>query len=229
MREATQQLLSGGPLVVGTVHSAGSLALAGTLLPGEVDVLEYRIDSLAEIIGDAERAVIASRIPVLLTVRHPDEGGSAPLDAVQRKALYRRFIPRAAFVDIELRSLPEFADVLKDARRAGCGVIVSSHDFSETPPSAEIDERQGEAFEAGADIFKIACLTSTAGDLARLLDFTERPAGGLHSVMGMGRFGRVSRLALAEAGSVLNYGYLDAPNAPGQWEARELRRLIARK
>ena len=44
--------------------------------------------------------------------------------------------------------------------------------------------------------------------------------------MGMGEFGRVSRLALAKAGSVLNYGYLDEPNAPGQWEARELRQLL---
>lgn len=222
-------MLASGPLVVGTVHSAGSLALAGTLRPGEVDVLEFRIDSLAEIIGDAERAMIASRIPVLLTVRHPDEGGSAPLDAAQRKALYRKFIPYAAFVDIELRSLPEFTDVGEEARQSGCAVIVSSHDFSDIPPSAEIESRQARAFEAGADIFKIACVTSTAGDLARLLEFTERPATGPHSVMGMGRFGRVSRLALAEAGSVLNYGYLDAPNAPGQWEARELRRLIAGK
>ena len=45
--------------------------------------------------------------------------------------------------------------------------------------------------------------------------------------MGMGVFGKVSRLALAKAGSALNYGYLDRPNAPGQWEARELKKLIS--
>ena len=45
--------------------------------------------------------------------------------------------------------------------------------------------------------------------------------------MGMGKFGKASRLALAKAGSVLNYGYLDCPNAPGQWEATELKRLLA--
>jgi 3-dehydroquinate dehydratase len=26
----------------------------------------------------------------------------------------------------------------------------------------------------------------------------------------------------------LNYGYLDRPNAPGQWEARELKALLSR-
>ena len=46
--------------------------------------------------------------------------------------------------------------------------------------------------------------------------------------MGMGAFGQVSRLVLACAGSVLNYGYLDKPNAPGQWEARELTGLLRR-
>ena len=42
------------------------------------------------------------------------------------------------------------------------------------------------------------------------------------------RMGQVSRLVLACAGSILNYGYLDKPNAPGQWEARELRELLRR-
>jgi len=46
-------------------------------------------------------------------------------------------------------------------------------------------------------------------------------------VMGMGNFGKISRLTLAKAGSVLNYGYLDHPNAPGQWEARDLKRQIS--
>ena len=47
------------------------------------------------------------------------------------------------------------------------------------------------------------------------------------SVMGMGRFGKISRLLLAQAGSVLNYGYLDRPNASGQWEARLLKSRLA--
>ena len=45
--------------------------------------------------------------------------------------------------------------------------------------------------------------------------------------MGMGRFGKVSRLLFAQAGAVLNYGYLDKPNASGQWEATLLKKRIA--
>ncbi len=47
------------------------------------------------------------------------------------------------------------------------------------------------------------------------------------AVMGMGPLGRVSRLALATAGSVLNYGYLGSgPQVPGQWSAATLRERI---
>ena len=87
-------------------------------------------------------------------------------------------------------------------------------------------DRERRAFSAGADVFKIATATNEPRTLARLLEFSATPARGHRAVMGMGKFGQVSRLALACAGSILNYGFLDKPNAPGQWEARELRALI---
>lgn len=226
MKETTQRLLGSGPLVVGTVHSPGSLRVAAKLRAGEVDVLEFRIDALAEQLDAVERVMKAARLPALLTVRHPAEGGLNALDAKHRKELYRRFLPYAALIDVELRSLPKFADIVAEARQVKCVVVVSSHDFKKTPPTAELIARQTRAFAGGADIFKVACVTSKARDLARLLEFSGIPQKGMRSIMGMGRFGKASRLALAEAGSFLNYGYLHEPNAPGQWEARELRKLV---
>jgi 3-dehydroquinate dehydratase-1 len=44
--------------------------------------------------------------------------------------------------------------------------------------------------------------------------------------MGMGQLGCASRLLFAKAGSVLNYGWLGAPQVAGQWGAREFRRLL---
>lgn len=220
-------MLARGPLVVGTVHSPGSLRLAAKLKAGEIDVLEFRIDALAEQLDAAERTMKATPLPSLLTVRHPAEGGINALAAKRRKELYRRFLPHAALIDIELRSLPQFADIVEEAHAAGCAVVISNHDFKKTPSITQLIARQKTAFANGADIFKIACVTQKAGDLAQLLDFSEKPARGMRSVMGMGRFGKASRLALAQAGSVLNYGYLHEPNAPGQWEARELRKLLS--
>ena len=67
----------------------------------------------------------------------------------------------------------------------------------------------------------------TAADLGRLLAlFANRPPLPL-SVMGMGPYGKMSRLLFARVGSVLNYGYLHRPNASGQWEARVLKARVS--
>ena len=39
-------------------------------------------------------------------------------------------------------------------------------------------------------------------------------------------FGKISRLALAQAGSVLNYGYLGELQVPGQWAVGTLRERL---
>jgi len=92
----------------------------------------------------------------------------------------------------------------------------------------QMRERQKRAFAAGADVFKLACLADSAGSVTRLLDFVSANKGRPLATMGMGKLGQASRLVLACAGSILNYGYLDKPNAPGQWEARELKCLLRR-
>ncbi|MCX6967274.1 MAG: type I 3-dehydroquinate dehydratase, partial [Verrucomicrobia bacterium] len=81
---------------------------------------------------------------------------------------------------------------------------------------------------AGADVFKVAAVTHTARDLATLLDFlsAHSSAAPLLAVMGMGKFGKVSRVALGKAGSVLNYGYLDKPQVSGQWAVAVLKERL---
>jgi 3-dehydroquinate dehydratase-1 len=44
--------------------------------------------------------------------------------------------------------------------------------------------------------------------------------------MGMGPLGKVSRLVLPSAGSLLVYGYLDRPQVEGQWPAEEVARRL---
>ncbi len=214
--------------MVAAVHTVAGLRMAAKLRTGDVDVVEIRADALADELPAVERAMAAIVLPILLTVRHPAEGGVGGLTTTQRQALYRRLLPQAALVDLELRSHGLLGDIMETARETGVGIILSSHYFHSTPSPAKMLDLQRRAFRAGADVFKLAALAPTAPALARLLEFVARPAAGPQAVMGMGAFGQVSRLALARAGSVLNYGYLDRPNAPGQWEARELKRLLVR-
>lgn len=123
--------------------------------------------------------------------------------------------------------MKELAGILDTARRSGVKIIASAHDFHATPPVATLLRAILRAQGAGADICKLAAHADTPVALARLLGVLGRKQPLPLSVMGMGRFGKISRLLFAQAGSVLNYGYLDAPNANGQWEARLLKKRLA--
>lgn len=210
------------------VHTLAGLRIASQLRQSDVDLVEIRLDAFASGLPAVKRAVAAMALPILFTVRHPAEGGVGALSTARRRELFEAFLPSAALVDVELRSLAALPDVLASARALGVGVVVSNHHFRSTPSVSRMLTLQRQAFQGGADLFKIAALAPTVPAFARLLEFAVRPAPGPHAIMGMGAYGQVSRLALAQAGSALNYGYLDQPNAPGQWEARELKKLLAR-
>ncbi len=223
----TLKVMEGRALVVGSVHSQGSLRRALALRPGSVDVLELRVDHFAQEPAELLRVLPKLKFPLLLTVRHPLEGGAQALTFARRRALFVEFLPHAAFIDVELRSVEKLDDVMALALAQSVKVIVSNHHFRCTPKLERLESLLAQAVAAGADIFKLAALASSAADVGALLGLLARPRKIPLSVMGMGSFGKVSRLLLAKAGSVLNYGYLDKPNASGQWEATLLKTRIA--
>ena len=223
----TTRILSARPQVVGAVHSPGALRRALRIQPGEVDFLEIRVDSFAPDPAPLLRALPRLRVPLIITVRHPAEGGLHRLGFPRRRELFAQFLPFAALIDIELRSCVALASTIADARAGRVRVIVSEHHFKTSPTTARLRQTLRRARAAGADICKLAARADTPAALAQLLAlFSRRPALPL-SVMGMGTFGKISRLLLAQAGSVLNYGYLDQPNASGQWEAVLLQKRLA--
>jgi 3-dehydroquinate dehydratase-1 len=83
------------------------------------------------------------------------------------------------------------------------------------------------AQSAGLDAVKLATYLHSHEDLIRLLQITAAPLRLRISTMGMGPWGRTSRLVLAKAGSLLNYGFIGASNAPGQWPAARLKQILA--
>lgn len=210
------------PLVVGVIHTAAGFSAARR---ARVDVVEVRADALPHPPAPEELATLPH--PVILTVRSPDEGGARPISDAERLALFLELLPAAAAVDIEGRSLRSLAPLSEAAHRAGKHVIVSYHDFQGTPSPARLRAWETTARQRGADIVKIATTTEHPAAVARLLTLLENASGPL-ALMGMGPLGRASRLLFARAGSVLNYGWLAAPQVSGQWSATELRALLAR-
>lgn len=217
------------PAVVGTVHSPGSLDAALRLRTGEVDFLECRLDSFhqdARPLWEATSA-LKEKAPLIFTARHPAEGGVGDLDEKRRNELLREFLPWASFVDIELQSCTDMAPLMEQARERGVGIILSLHDFKTTPGITFLRAKARAASAARCKIFKVATRLEHPSHVATLTEFSVEWMPRMPmAVMGMGRYGMASRISLASLGSVLNYGYLDTPNAPGQWEALELKRLI---
>jgi 3-dehydroquinate dehydratase-1 len=213
------------PLVVGTIHSPGALRRALKLRAGAVDVLELRVDHFADAPDELYRAAEDLPAPLIVTVRHPREGGAGDLDAKRRRDLYWQFLPLAKYVDVELQSLRSFDVVLHGAQHQGAQAIVSDHHFGGRPSLEVLQDRWRRARKQ-ADIVKVAARVETPADLARLMAMFQFAKGAPLSVMGMGPLGKVSRLLFARLGSCLNYGYLDQPQVPGQWEATRLKERV---
>lgn len=211
--------------VVATTHTAAGLRSAQDLGARDCAYVEVRLDAFWA--GGGLPADEIRRIgpPVLLTARHPAEGGMGRLSAVRRRALFEEYLTLAQAVDVELRSVRSLAPLLTAAKRRRICRVISFHDFRGTPSLLRLREVLRRARAAGADIVKIATHLCAARDLAVLLQLQASARTPL-ATMGMGPLGKVSRLVLAAAGSRLNYGYLDKPQVPGQWPALELVRRI---
>jgi 3-dehydroquinate dehydratase-1 len=213
------------PKSVGVISSRADLR-AALRLRSPPDFFELRLDALVNDIDKAERAIPKLPAPLIITARHPLEGGANRLRANERRALLLRFLPYAAHVDIELRSLRGFRPVLEAARSKQITVIISFHDFQNTPSRNQLRAKERAALAAGAGIFKVASRTDSAAQLGRLLAFfTEQHALPV-SAMGIGKLGRASRIALARFGSVLNYAHLGKARIAGQLDLPSLRKSI---
>jgi len=209
-------------LIVGVIASPTDLRFAITMLEPP-DLFELRLDYLRGMIDQLERkmSILSGRrgesAQVIITARDPREGGANNLSLRERRELLLRFLPRAKYVDVELRSARAFKSLLTHARKQNVRRILSFHDFKSTPSARTLRAKASLAKIRGADIFKIACRTDSPAQLARLIDFvTDKDVDLPVSAMGIGKLGAISRLLLARCGSVLNYASLHRSQVEGQ-------------
>lgn len=219
--------------VVGTIHSAGALKAALKLPKGAVDFLELRLDSFVTETGNEEKTlrkkIPTLPAPLLVTARDPKEGAVNPLSWKRRLGLYREFLEHASVIDVELRNAAKAQGLLNEAHRAGVKVVFSFHDFKAMPSLDRLAALKLRAQDAGGDVFKVAAMAKTPAALSTLVELmaAHRSKEIALAAMGMGPLGKTSRLVMGRLGSVLNYGFLDRLQVPGQWPAETLKRLLA--
>lgn len=216
------------PQIVAVIASAADFQRA-TRLRRQPDFFELRLDSLAPISAEIFQLAPKLRAPLLITARHPAEGGANCLSGAQRRNLLLRFLPIARGIDVELRSVAAMRGSLETARDRGVTRIVSMHDFQRTPPAKQLAHFAKAAIDAGADILKLATRTNSIRDVEILVSFFRTLAPHMSvSVMPMGPAVRPWRLLLAREGSALNYTHLGRATVEGQWSFAEFRRALAR-
>ena len=218
--------IKGRPRIVGVIASRADLELA-LRMRSPPNLFELRLDRLANMADQVENVLPKLRTPLIITARHPQEGGAGKLRLRQRRDLLARFLDHADYVDVELRSAPALRSLLKLAKNKNVRRIISFHNFKSTPNAKILAVKAHEAKSHGADIFKVATRTDTPMELGRLVDFMTGSRSNLAlAVMGIGKLGAISRVLLARDGSVLIYASVGAgSDVEGQLSLEQLRGL----
>ena len=202
--------------IVGVITNRSELRNAARM-QHPPDLFELRLDHLVEREEEVKKTIPTLRVPIIITARHPREGGANNLTIHQRRDLLLRFLPTAKYVDVELRSAKQLSSVLDLARKRKIRRILSFHDFRSTPTSGTLHAKARAAKLMGADVFKIATRTDMPAQLTRLLEFVgQQDAEMSIAAMGIGKLGAVSRVALAQSGSALIYASIGRGRVEGQ-------------
>lgn len=227
------------PLVEGKKEKI--LLEADRLVALQPDLLEWRVDA-CELVENVEECLTLlreirksiGRIPLIFTCRIALEGGLKKLRQEKRLELFTGAISsgNVDLVDIELCNEEKFVNDIQECAKAhNVKVILSFHDFKDTPSEPFIYSKLVEAQTAGADIVKLAAMPETYGDVLTLLSATNKARNERVTVpiitMSMGRLGVVSRLAGGLFGSDITFAIGLQSSAPGQIPIKELKTGMA--
>ncbi len=196
--------------VLAAADSASSLA----------DVLEIRLDSL--FVPAVSPFVNILTKPLLFTNRAKWEGGGFDgLEEERIASLVEAVKENCAYVDLELLAPDSSHQELSMALQGGdTKLILSWHNFQETPGREELVERVAMMQDKGADICKIVTLAHSHQDVLRVLQLQEFAAQHNFPLIAfcMGRPGVISRIATVELGGYMTYCAVseDEATAPGQ-------------
>ena len=215
-----------------------------------LDLVEWRADWYQEAVCTEHTLAVLRKLrekfkkrPLLFTFRTTKEGGEQEIDREEYLKLNEAVAESglADLIDLELFTVfvegsfcgktaaEDMAPIASKARSAGTGIVMSSHDFSKTPPREALLRRFEAMSQAGADILKIAVMPETAEDVLTLLSATEEASRRWDSPlisMAMGGLGVISRLSGEVFGSSVTFASAGAASAPGQMDVAAVETIL---
>jgi 3-dehydroquinate dehydratase-1 len=197
--------------------SISSIDEIPVLLSKEVELVELRLDQIG-----TEPDAIYSKVPAAWKTIAACRPG--PYGDHQRLEWLKSSMNLGAhFVDVEVESTEEYLKEVKNhAEVNGTRVIMSYHNFQETPGYEQLVHQLELCFERGGDIAKLATMVHSLEDLLHLIRLYENP--GRKVVIGMGEMGRILRLTAPYLGAEFTFASprKGLETAPGQLDLGQL-------
>jgi len=186
-----------------------------------VEMAEIRID-LTEFNDEEIKQVFSQRKKLIATCR---PGKFTDKERIEKLKL--AIESGATFVDIEYEAPLEYRVELIDfAHTHQCDVIMSYHNYKETPDLDELEKIMLSCFKKGGDLAKIATHVNVNRDNSKILSLYKAP--GRLIAIGMGDLGKISRVVAPFLGAEFTYAALDEnlKTAPGQISYSRLNKFI---
>ncbi len=211
-----------------TIDDALSIADS---VSSQADVLEIRLDYLA--LPAVSSFVNTLTTPLLFTNRPVWEGGEFSRDEEERLGpLLEAVAQNSGYVDLELLAPDDSHQKMRTAlQESSTKLILSWHNFQDTPTREELVGRMALMQDKGADIGKIITTAHSHQDVLRVLQLQEvaEQLGFPLITFCMGRLGVVSRVATCNLGGYMTYCAVSSRDAtaPGQLSVMTLREIFS--
>ncbi len=193
------------------------------------DYVEIRFDYLNNVnfkkIGHVLQQY-ASRC--VYTCRKSGEGGRFNgTEEARRNILKKLAEQHPAYIDVELSTVRETPNLVNSLRSGGSKIIVSWHNFDETPSPEVLRKAYSDASSFG-DVAKIITFAQKFRDNSTILSLYNSAEKGRLIAFCMGEPGILSRVLCPLLGSPFTYASLeDEKTAPGQIPLKELKEFYA--
>ncbi|MCI7551796.1 MAG: type I 3-dehydroquinate dehydratase [Actinomycetaceae bacterium] len=240
-----------GPAIIAPLVGTTAQMIAEQACAAEragADIVEWRIDflldahnslSLASLTREIVQDILSqTSIPILLTVRTAEQGGEARITPGRYRLLIAEVLDALMQVDapadrigLDIEYWFDGAQALAErAQEQGFTVVISHHDWIETPDPEVLYIMFTDMFEIPGTIAKLAVTAHSDDDVTSLFAVCDRIASRHKRpiiAIAMGEAGVRSRFDGWKHGSIATFATVGERSAPGQPSIAEVREYLA--
>jgi len=218
------------------------LVEADEIIGLKADVIEWRVDYFSNLDYENNSELVCSMkslkkitndIPVIFTCRSYNEGGNKKIKEENRIRMIEKALETnlADIIDVEMENKKEFIEEIKIlVKKHKKHLILSNHNFKETPDEEFIVNKIIEGERTGADIIKLAVMANSYGDVLKLFNATYKARRSKVKIpiitMAMGDYGKITRVFGGCFGVDMTFAAGKSVSAPGQMPVGKVRKIL---